>query len=515
MAGVKSIPHALRNGLDTVDDPDVLRERIRELEAENRRLRQQQERLRYAFDNMNYGVVFCEAVPNPKTKTTDFIIRQVNQGAERIEHLDRGDFIGRNLLQALPYLVGSGLIERMEKVVQDGEPALHQTRLHDKVGNLIHCHNDTLFRMPNGEVAIVYYDSTERAQTEEKLRRFAEAIEQSIDGIALVDTDGNLMFANRAFAKMHGCTVDEIKGKTLRDFHTPEQMAREVEPFLERALRDGGCTGELTELRKDGSPFPVYMSATTLLDNDGHAIGEILIARDVSKSKRTEQQLRILQAAVKDAIEGIMITDARLEGSGPRVVFVNEGFTRMTGYKLEEMIGQSPGVLLGAKSDREVIGRLRSQLQGGGSFLDEVIVYRADGSDFLMEWHISPVHDDGGEVSHFVAIQRDITQKRAAEKAQIVSEQMTAIAKMACTLNHEINNPLQAMTGYAEFLLRDEFETDKRDSLMAIVRNGERIATVIEKIESVSRPVFKKYIGEQFMLDLEKASQPDTSPSDD
>jgi PAS domain S-box-containing protein len=138
----------------------------------------------------------------------------------------------------------------------------------------------------------------------------------------------------------------------------------------------------------------------------------------VVRLKRKEESLRLLGAAVEQSKESILITDVELDFPGPEILFVNPAFTRMTGYTAEEALGKTPRILQGPRTDRAVLSRLRQNLEHGEVFEGEAINYRKDGTEFDLEWQIAPLRDAGGKTTHFVAIQRDITERKQAEAAR-------------------------------------------------------------------------------------------------
>lgn len=129
-----------------------------------------------------------------------------------------------------------------------------------------------------------------------------------------------------------------------------------------------------------------------------------------------EEWLRLLQSAVESAADSVLITDAQLDRPGPRIVYVNRAFSRMTGYDRDDVLGQTPRLLQGPKTDRTVLNRLRSRLEQGLNFRGEAINYRKDGSEFVLEWDIEPIRDDQGRITHWVSTQRDKTQRRRIEQ---------------------------------------------------------------------------------------------------
>jgi PAS domain S-box-containing protein len=131
----------------------------------------------------------------------------------------------------------------------------------------------------------------------------------------------------------------------------------------------------------------------------------------------------LLVAAVNEAKESVVITDADLCAPGPRIVYVNAAFTRMSGYTADEVLGKSPRILQGPATDRAVIARLKETLARGDVFQGETINYRKDGGAFHVEWQISPVRDRDGKITHFASFQQDISARRRAEQRLAESEQ--------------------------------------------------------------------------------------------
>jgi PAS domain S-box-containing protein len=136
-----------------------------------------------------------------------------------------------------------------------------------------------------------------------------------------------------------------------------------------------------------------------------------------------EESLRLLGAAMEQANDSIMITDAELPAPGPRILFVNSAFTKMTGYTAAEAFGKTPRILQGPASDPAVLRELREKLGRGEIFRGETINYRKNGEAFDLEWHVSPIRNTRGEVTHFAAIQRDVTARKQTERALRQSEE--------------------------------------------------------------------------------------------
>ncbi|MDM9384969.1 PAS domain S-box protein [Chlorogloeopsis sp. ULAP01] len=132
----------------------------------------------------------------------------------------------------------------------------------------------------------------------------------------------------------------------------------------------------------------------------------------------TEEQLRLLESVVVHANDAIVITTAdRLDAPfGPQIVYINEAFTRMSGYCATEAIGKTPRLLQGELTDRTQLNRIRVALQNRLPVTAELINYHKNGSAYWVEINIAPITDCEGKVTHFVSVQRDITERKHTEE---------------------------------------------------------------------------------------------------
>ena len=136
----------------------------------------------------------------------------------------------------------------------------------------------------------------------------------------------------------------------------------------------------------------------------------------------TKLHLNLLENAISGDYDSIVITEIDMDEPGPRIVYVNDGFTRMTGYSREEAIGNTPRMLQGPKTDKAVLRILKERLSEGKSFFGHTVNYRKDGSEFINQWDIHPIFDKKGELSYWVSYQHDITERKRSEVTLMDSE---------------------------------------------------------------------------------------------
>ncbi|QNR24189.1 PAS domain S-box protein [Croceimicrobium hydrocarbonivorans] len=154
-------------------------------------------------------------------------------------------------------------------------------------------------------------------------------------------------------------------------------------------------------------------------DKNGKALEIVGIRTDVTERKERENQLLLLESTVTNANEGILITDARdLDGDGPYIIYANKAFERISGYTLEEVKGKSPQMLQGPDTDPLELERIAECLSQFKPVGTELINYSKEGIPYYVSISIVPVLNDQGEVTHFVALERDTTEEHR-QKAEL------------------------------------------------------------------------------------------------
>ena len=117
---------------------------------------------------------------------------------------------------------------------------------------------------------------------------------------------------------------------------------------------------------------------------------------------------RLLEASIAESFNGVLITEA---GPGYPIVYANAAFSEMTGYAPDEVMGRSPAFLQGPKTDPDVTARLSREIEEGQLFHGRAVNYRKDGSEFMMEWKIVPIRNAFNDISHYLAIQKDVSAR--------------------------------------------------------------------------------------------------------
>ncbi len=133
--------------------------------------------------------------------------------------------------------------------------------------------------------------TTDLVNANKSLEQLKTAIEQSIDGIVVMDMNGDIQYSNNSWATMHGFSIEEINKKHINFFHTEQQVKEDVEPFFDDIMNCGSFEGEVGHIDNNQCEFPTWMSVTQMKDSSGVPIGIVGIARDISQQKEAEEQL--------------------------------------------------------------------------------------------------------------------------------------------------------------------------------------------------------------------------------
>jgi len=305
------------------------------------------------------------------------------------------------------------------------------------------------------EMEVVKYQRAEKMLRESE-ERFSSAFEFAPIGMALVAPEGRWLKINHALSNLVGYTEAKLLASTFQDITHPDDLAADLE-YVRRLL-----AGEIRFYQMEkryihahGHFVTVLLDVSLVRDGRGQPLYFIAQIQDITERKRNEESLRLLGSAVEQSKESIVITGAELDLPGPKIIFVNPAFTQMTGYTASEAIGKSPRILQGPRTDKNVLNRLRKNLGNGEPFAGEAINYRKDGKEFVLEWQIAPLRNAGGQITHFVAIQHDITERKKLEGQLVQSQKMETVGKLAGGIAHEFNSILTAIIGQSELLLND------------------------------------------------------------
>ena len=263
----------------------------------------------------------------------------------------------------------------------------------------------------------------------------------------------------------------------------------------------------------------------SLMANIGKQLGQVV------ERVRHEEEARLWETVVRSANDGIIITKADLTSPGPEIIYVNDAFTHITGYEASEVIGRNPRFLQGKNTDRNTLAAISESLQAGLTFRGELQNYSKDGRSYWLDISIVPIRDESGRITHYAAIERDISEQKAAKatlentlkklkRSNLRMEAMTrdlqeslekaeeankAKGDFLANMSHELRTPMNGVLGMAHLLADTALTTDQMEMVSTINGSAENLLMLLNDILDFSKIEAGALMLEHIAYDLKGA----------
>lgn len=253
---------------------------------------------------------------------------------------------------------------------------------------------------------------------------------------------GNQLFAQDAGLR----SPAELVGKTDHDLAWRQQAeAYRADDRMLMATGESRFHYEEPQSTPAGRKITLRTSKIPLRDRHNNIIGVLGLYEDITERRRAGELLRLQETALRATANVVVITDY-----AGRVVWTNPAFTRVTGYAPEEVLGQNPRVLKSGSHPPEFYQSLWQTISNGRVWHGEFQNRRKDGRPLIEDATITPVCDEKGHITHFIAVKQDITERKAVEQERALLEvqlrhaqKLESIGQLAAGIAHEINTPTQ------------------------------------------------------------------------
>jgi len=317
------------------------------------------------------------------------------------------------------------------------EPAASSDDLADQIAGLVRTLQETerrLQELTQGQVDAVVLPAGRSyllGEAQERLRQSEENFRQLADNITDVfwirSPDMKMVhYISPAFERVWRRPVEQLYSDPAKwiDYVFPEDRQHVQDNFAKLVSEAPAIDIEYRILWPGGEVRWVRSRGFKVRNSSGQVIRLAGIVTDITERRKAHEQLKLLETCVEHLTDLVIITEADLlEEPGPRIVFVNEAFVSRTGYGRDEVMGRSPRFLQGPKTDRASLDRIREAMRFGLPVQVEIINYTKAGGEFWLDLKIVPVKDPAGRITHFVAVERDITERKQAENLLQAKEQ--------------------------------------------------------------------------------------------
>jgi len=344
----------------------------------------------------------------------------INKAGERYLGGEADNFIGKKITELVPD-ISQKAMERIERAIETGTGGVFEDLIELPSRNRWFLTNVNVIKNTDGEaiaIEAMFMDVTRWKAIEDRSNLLSEVIEQSSEGIAVINMDGYLLFVNEAFAAMHGYKTEELSGKHLSIFHSPEQMPT-VDAANKQTIETGQFIGEIQHVRRDGSVFPTLMRNTVLQDEAGNKVGMIGTLRDITDQKKAEEALRESERD-KSLILGSLSELISYQDKSLKVIWANKAAGDSVGLAPEELIGRYCYEIWHRRQEPCPNCPVQKSMETGRP--EEGEMTSQDGR----VWYVKgrPVLNEQGEVIGAVEITLEITDRKRAAEALRKSENL-------------------------------------------------------------------------------------------
>lgn len=289
-------------------------------------------------------------------------------------------------------------------------------------------------------------------ESEARFQQLAQTLEEVF---WLFDADASeFLYVSPGYERVWGRRAERLRQRPQEwlDAVHPDDRGRIAPAFAGQSR--AGFDLEFRIVRPDGEVRHIKARAEPVRSADGRISRVAGTARDITAQHEKESRLRLLETAVNRLNDIVLITEAEpFDEPGPRIVFVNDAFQRRTGFTREETVGRSPRILQGPATQRDALDRIRDALEAWQPVREELINYTKDGEPFWLELDIVPLADEKGWFTHWVAVERDISERKEMEAHLQQSRKLESLGQLTGGVAHDFNNLLTVMMGNTEILL--------------------------------------------------------------
>jgi two-component system cell cycle sensor histidine kinase/response regulator CckA len=452
------------------------------LRAEEQTARAEQEARRAAHESARVERILQSITDAFTVMDHNWTITYMNERAAAMAGGKPADYIGRNLWEAFPAIVGSPFEQAYRRAVT-GEYAVRAEGYYAPRDLWVQV---TAYPSAEGLI-VVGQDVTERVRASEATARLAAIVTSSQDAIIGKKLDGTINSWNAGAERIFGYTAAEMVGSSIYRLVPPE-LHKAEQDVIQRAARGEPVESlEVERVRSDGARIIISLTVSPIRDSSGKVVGASSIKRDITAQKRTQAALEAETARSRELAQALDISQAFIRDTEGRITYWSSGCTRLFSYSVSEALGRVSHELLQTAFPIP-LDEIRAALYASGRWEGELVHLAKDGRrvHVATQWILR--RERANEAASIIEVNTDVTAQRLVEERVRQTERMEVVGQLAGGVAHEANNQMTVVLGAAGFLLgRTDLPETARKDLEYIQEAAERTAAITGQLLAFSR----------------------------
>lgn len=452
--------------------------------TEKVKARQELEKLSLVASKITHGVIIMNA---------DGLTEWVNEGFTGLTGFSLSEMMGRkpgDLLQGEE--TDKATVQHISEVLKQAVPFSTKIIYYKKSGEKLWFSMDiTPIFDDTGKLIrfiTIQKDITERVKAQQEIKKLSLVASNTTNGVIITDRERRIEWVNKGFEALTGFRLEEAVGRTPSELlHNPNTDEKTYESAKDKMISGEPVSFEIQNSKKDGEQIWLSVQVNPIHDVNGETTGFITIQTDITASRKSLQELKKLSLVASKANNGVLVTDKEW-----RIEWVNEGFTRLTGYRMEEAIGRKPSEFLhNNRTYHNAFTSLEGKLMNGDPVSFEILNTKKSGEEVWLSVEVSPVLDESGEVIRYIEVQTDITAlKRSelelAQSAKDLYRHNKDLQQFTYIVSHNLRAPVANALGLADLLVKIGKGSEMYDMCLSNLNQSVlRLDTVLRDINTI------------------------------
>ncbi len=415
---------------------------------------------------------------------------RLSSNYEQMLNMPMNEILGKNMFEIFPTELAKNIVEADRQILNNGELI--------KVDEELNGRYYTTIKFPikiEGKpryLAGFTIDITERKKTEEILKANEEKMRTIVEGTPHLffytqNSEAELTYISPTVQKISGYSVEAWMN--TKDWFTTNSKfntvaRKKTAEHLQGKLSTEPITIEIAHA--DGHIVTLEVFETPIF-KDGKVVGLQGVAHDISDRKKAEEEIRKLYRGIEQSPASIIITD--ING---KIEYVNKKFCEVTGFEEDEIIGKDQSVFTTGEKSEEEDAEMWKTILSGNDWQGEFHNRKKNGELFWESASISPIQNENGEITHFIEIKEDISEKKKMIneiiEAKNKAEEMNKLkSNFLANMSHELRTPLVGILGFADFLRNEAESNEIKTAAETIFNSGARLSETLNLILDISK----------------------------